>query len=212
MIRISIVEDDKFLLNTLAMVLSKNEKLEVIGLFSKPGDALVQIPVIKPNVVLMDLNLGDHQMDGVECIARIKAANPDIMFMVLTIYEDHESVFNALAAGALGYILKSATRETIIESIEEMFSGGSPMSPSIARKIAMSFGNNSKDQKDNKFVDILTGREKEVIELISRGKIEKEVATELNISYKTVKAHISNIYSKLHVNTRVDALNKYFGR
>lgn len=212
MIRISIVEDDKFLLNTLAMVLSKNEKLEVVGLFSKPGDALVQIPVIKPNVVLMDLNLGDHQMDGVECIARIKAANPDIMFMVLTIYEDHESVFNALAAGALGYILKSATKEKIIESIEEMFSGGSPMSSSIARKIAMSFGNNSKDQKDNKFAGILTIREKEVIELISRGKIEKEVATELNISYKTVKAHISNIYSKLHVNTRVDALNKYFGR
>ena len=212
MIRISIVENDKFLLNTLAMVLSKNEKLEVVGLFSKPVDALVQIPVIKPNVVLMDLNLGDHQMDGVECIARIKAANPDIMFMVLTIYEDHESVFNALAAGALGYILKSATKEKIIESIEEMFSGGSPMSSSIARKIAMSFGNNSKDQKDNKFAGLLTIREKEVIELISRGKIEKEVATELNISYKTVKAHISNIYSKLHVNTRVDALNKYFGR
>jgi DNA-binding NarL/FixJ family response regulator len=212
MIRISIVENDKFLLNTLAMVLSKNEKLEVVGLFSKPVDALVQIPVIKPNVVLMDLNLGDHQMDGVECIARIKAANPDIMFMVLTIYEDHESVFNALAAGALGYILKSATKEKIIESIEEMFNGGSPMSSSIARKIAMSFGHNSKDQKDNKFAGLLTIREKEVIELISRGKIEKEVATELNISYKTVKAHISNIYSKLHVNTRVDALNKYFGR
>lgn len=212
MIRISIVENDKFLLNTLAMVLSKNEKLEVVGLFSKPEDALVQIPVIKPNVVLMDLNLGDSQIDGVECIARIKVANPDIMFMVLTIYEDHESVFNALAAGALGYILKSATKEKIIESIEEMFSGGSPMSSSIARKIAMSFGNNSKDQKDNKFADLLTIREKEVIELISRGKIEKEVATELNISYKTVKAHISNIYSKLHVNTRVEALNKYFGR
>lgn len=210
MLNVAIVEDDKFLLHTLGLVLQRNEKIDISGLFNNPNDALIKIPMLKPDIVLMDINLGNQHISGIECITRLKTTNPEILFLILTISEDHEKVFDALSAGALGYILKSASKEKIIDAIFDLAEGGSPMTPSIARKSALSF-----NQKVNHYdfsTNILTNREKEVIELISKGKLEKEVANDLAISYKTVKAHISNIYAKLHVNTRVEALNKYFGR
>lgn len=212
MVNIAIVEDDKFLLNTLVLVLQKNEKLNIVGSFSNPMQALKMIPVLKPHIVLMDLNLGAEQISGIECITRLKSSNPEILFLILTISEDHDKVFDALSAGALGYILKSASKEKIVDAIFDLFEGGSPMTPSIARKIALSFNYIPNHLYPDVPSNLLTHREKEVIDLISKGKLEKEVANELFISYKTVKAHISNIYAKLHVNTRVDALNKYFGR
>lgn len=210
MIKLVIVEDDSFLLNTLNLILQIEQDIEVIGLFSNPESALKDIPSLKPHIVLMDLDFGPHHMTGIECIARLKSIVPDINFLILTIYGDHEKVFEALAVGALGYILKSTSKEKIIEAIHELLEGGSPMSPSIARKITLSFSSNIHMANNPDYV--LTAREKEVITFISKGKLEKEVADELKISYKTVKAHITNIYSKLQVHTRVDALNKYFGR
>jgi DNA-binding NarL/FixJ family response regulator len=212
MINIAIVEDDNFLLQTLNLVLQKNEKINVIGLFNNPEKALTEIPILKPDIVLMDLDLGKQHISGVACIARLKSSNHEILFLILTISEDHEKVFDALSAGALGYILKSASKEKIIDAIFELSEGGSPMTPSIARKIASSFNQKPENLVKEASSNMLTFREKEVIELISKGKLEKEVANELFISYKTVKAHISHIYAKLHVNTRVEALNKYFGR
>ncbi len=212
MINIAIVEDDKFLLHTLNLVLQKAENINVLGTYSNPGEALMHIPLLNPEIVLMDLNLGSHNISGIECITRLKSSNPKMLFLILTISEDHAKVFEALSAGALGYILKSASKATIIEAIFELADGGSPMTPSIARKIASSFNNKPEYNSINNLTNTLTSREKEVIELISKGKLEKEVARELLISYKTVKVHISNIYAKLHVHTRVEALNKYFGR
>lgn len=212
MIKILIVEDDLYYAQTLGLVLNQSSGLEVTGIYGKPDHAINAIDEGQPDLILMDIDLGSELMDGIECMMRIKARYPNILFLILTVYEDYEKVFKALSAGALGYILKSASKEKIIEAIYDLIDGGSPMSPSIARKITLSFGEMQKPKFQTEAANLLTQREKEIIELIGKGKIEKEVANELNLSIKTVKNHIANIYHKLHVNTRVEALNKYFGR
>lgn len=210
MIRVSIIENDKFLCETLRVVLNAKDKIEVLSIYLNGEDALEALPALKPDIVLVDIDLGHKRMNGIECITHLKSQLPDTQFLILTIFEDHQKVYDALSAGALGYVLKSDKPEKIIGAIQDLHDGGAPMSPSIARKIALSF--NKENQADPVQVALLTSREREVIELISKGRLEKEVASELNISVKTVKAHISNIYSKLQVRTRVEALNKYFGR
>lgn len=210
MIRVSIIENDKFLCETLRVVLNARDKIEVLSIYLNGEDALEALPALKPDIVLVDIDLGHKRMNGIECITHLKSHLPDTQFLILTIFEDHQKVYDALSAGALGYVLKSDKPEKIIGAIQDLHEGGAPMSPSIARKIALSF--NRENQADPVQVALLTTREREVIELISKGRLEKEVASELNISVKTVKAHISNIYSKLQVRTRVEALNKYFGR
>ena len=210
MIRVSIIENDKFLCETLRVVLNARDKIEVLSIYLNGEDALEALPALKPDIVLVDIDLGHKRMNGIECITHLKSHLPDTQFLILTIFEDHQKVYDALSAGALGYVLKSDKPEKIIGAIQDLHEGGAPMSPSIARKIALSF--NRENQADPVQVALLTTREREVIELISKGRLEKEVASELNISVKTVNAHISNIYSKLQVRTRVEALNKYFGR
>jgi DNA-binding NarL/FixJ family response regulator len=210
MIRVSIIENDKFLCETLRVVLNAKEDIEVLSIHLSGEDALAALPALQPEIVLVDIDLGQKRMNGIEAITRLKPALPEAQFMILTIYEDHQKVYDALAAGALGYVLKSDKPQKIISAIQDLHEGGAPMSPSIARKIALSF--NKEGYADPSQAALLTAREKEVIDLISKGKLEKEVAAELNISLKTVKAHISNMYTKLQVRTRVEALNKYFGR
>ncbi|MCU0345877.1 MAG: response regulator transcription factor [Saprospiraceae bacterium] len=210
-IQVAIVENEAVFAEALQTVL--NDTGGVIScqhFFSKPEIALKNLPELKPDVVLMDIDLGEGHINGIECIIRLKPLLPNALFMVLTVYEDHQKVFDALSSGALGYVLKSAKPERIIEAVQELYEGGAPMSPSIARKVANSF--NAPAPKPTPESELLTVREKEVIELISKGKLEKEVAAELFISLKTVKAHIANIYAKLQVHTRVEALNRYFGR
>jgi DNA-binding NarL/FixJ family response regulator len=198
------------LCHALKLVINVVEGFECNHTYTNGEEALRFLPQYPPDIVLMDIDLGEGRMTGIECIARLREKCLKTQFMVLTIYEDHQKVFDALSAGALGYVLKSASSEKIIEAIKDLHEGGSPMSPSIARKIALSFNHNTPQTTPQ--VDILTTREREVIELIAKGRMEKEVATELFISLKTVKTHISNIYTKLQVRTRVEALNKYFGR
>lgn len=210
MIRVSIIENDRFLCETLRVVLNAKDKIDVLSIYLNGEDALEALPALRPDIVLVDIDLGHKRMNGIECITHLKSQLPDTQFLILTIFEDHQKVYDALSAGALGYVLKSDKPEKIIGAIQDLHEGGAPMSPSIARKIALSF--NRENQADPVQVALLTTREREVIELISKGRLEKEVASELNISVKTVKAHISNIYSKLQVRTRVEALNKYFGR
>lgn len=210
-IRIAIVENEAFFADTLQQMLnSSGADIVCPAVFYKSDDALRQLPALRPDIVLMDIDLGANQINGIECIARLQTALPTTLFLILTIFEDHEKVFDALAAGALGYVLKSASPEKIIQAILELAEGGSPMSPSIARKVALSLARPAKRLIPKE--DLLSAREQEVIELISQGKMEKEVAAELFISIKTVKSHIGNIYQKLQVRTRVEALNKYFGR
>jgi DNA-binding NarL/FixJ family response regulator len=210
MITVSIIENDRFLCDTLRVVLSSQEEVNVVSVHYCAEDAVRPLLAHVPKVVLMDLDLGPNRMTGIEAIALLKPQMPDTHFLVLTIFEDHQKVFDALSAGALGYVLKSDQSDKIISAIRDIVDGGSPMSPSIARKVALSFSQGPK--ADPIQAALLTARETEVIDLIARGKLEKEVAAELNISLKTVKAHISNIYSKLQVRTRVEALNKYFRR
>ena len=209
-ISIAVVENEATLCHALKLSINVVEGFECHHTYTNGEEALWFLPQYPPDIVLMDIDLGEGRMTGIECIARLREKCPKTQFMILTIYEDHQKVFDALSAGALGYVLKSASFEKIIEAIKDLYEGGSPMSPSIARKIALSFSQNTSHTTPE--VDILTTREREVIELIAKGRMEKEVAAELFISLKTVKTHISNIYTKLQVRTRVEALNKYFGR
>jgi DNA-binding NarL/FixJ family response regulator len=207
---IVIVENEAHLCHALKLVVNAVESFECIHTYMSGEDALRFVPQNPPDIVLMDIDLGEMRMTGIECIARLREQCPQTQFMILTIYEDHQKVFDALSAGALGYVLKSSSSEKIIEAIKDLQEGGAPMSPSIARKIALSF--NQPIAHASPEVATLTAREREVIELIAKGRMEKEVAATLFISVKTVKTHISNIYAKLQVRTRVEALNKYFGR
>lgn len=210
-IQVVIVENEPAFADAMQMLLNNaGPDFTCPQVFLSSEQALKKLPELKPDIVLMDIDLGQGQLNGIDCITRLQPQLPNTLFMVLTVYEDHKKVFDALAAGALGYVLKSARPEKIIEAIRELSEGGAPMSPSIARQIAVSF--NKPAQVPTPESELLTSREKAVIELISKGKLEKEVAAELFISLKTVKSHISNIYGKLHVRTRVEALNKYFGR
>ncbi len=207
---IAIVENEASLCHALKLVINAVEDFSCVHTYTNGEDALRFLPQNSPDIVLMDIDLGERRMTGIECIARLREQCPKTQFMILTIYEDHQKVFDALSAGALGYVLKSSSSEKIIAAIRDLNEGGSPMSPSIARKIALSFTQNTVNTSPE--VDTLTSREREVIALIGKGRMEKEVANELFISLKTVKTHISNIYTKLQVRTRVEALNKYFGR
>ncbi len=209
-VSVAIVENEMALCHALKLVINDTKGFQCDHTFSNGEDALLFLPKYQPQIVLMDIDLGEKRMTGIECIARLKEKCPQTLFMILTIYEDHQKVFDALSAGALGYVLKSASPEKIIEAIRDLQEGGAPMSPLIARKIALSFSQPVLQHRPE--IDALTTREKEVIELIAKGRMEKEVAAELFISLKTVKTHISNIYTKLQVRTRVEALNKYFGR
>ena len=209
-INIAIVENEAALCHALKLIINVVEDFSCVQTYTNGEDALLFLPQSSPDIVLMDIDLGEMRMTGIECIARLREQCPKTQFMILTIYEDHQKVFDALSAGALGYVLKSSPSEKIIAAIRDLHEGGSPMSPSIARKIALSFTQNTIQSSPE--ADVLTTREREIIELIGKGRMEKEVAATLFISVKTVKTHISNIYAKLQVRTRVEALNKYFGR
>lgn len=203
--RVVIIENEKFFADTLDLILNQEEDIEVTDIFYCAEDALKDVESIVPDVILLDIDLGIDRISGLEAIAKLKVKAKDTLILILTIYEEYEKVYKALEQGALGYILKTDSAEKIIRAIHDIRNGGSPMSSGIARKVTDSF--NIHRQK----IQNLTARENEIIHLISTGMSEKEVAAKLYLSYTTVKKHISNIYEKLHVNTRTSALNKYFG-
>ncbi len=208
-IRVVIVENEAILLESLVLILEEDEHIEVVSYFVNAEDALEALPRLQPNVILMDIDLGKNRMSGIEAIKYVKQISPDTAIMILTIYEDTDKVFSALQEGALGYVLKSSTSAKIKSAIVELYEGGAPMSPSIARKIVLSLSPNNVAEIHN---SLLTAREQEILEQIAAGKIEKEVAALLFISPTTVKKHIANIYAKLQVNNRVEALNKYYNK
>jgi len=210
-IRVAIVENDTTYASAVQQVLNYYDSgFSCEHVFFDGVTALHELPKLAPDVILMDIDLGTGQPSGIDCISQLKPQIPDTLFMVLTIYEDDKKVFESLAVGALGYLLKGTSSERIIEAVHELYDGGAPMSPRIAKLLALSFSKPIPIATAESA--ILTSREKEVIQLISKGRLEKEVADDLYISVKTVKSHISNIYDKLQVRTRVEALNKYHGR
>ena len=210
MIRVALVENEPMLSEAVSQLLHHSAGAICVGVCANGEDALLEIVAWQPDVVLMDIDLGAG-INGIETIARLYSLCPKTRFLVLTIFEDSQHVFEAIAAGAMGYVLKSASPDYLLTAITDVHEGGSPITPSIARQLLQRFRELPDVGAPTKTEAILTKREVEIIELIAKGKMEKEVATELFISFKTVKTHISNIYQKLQVNTRIEALNKYFG-
>lgn len=203
-IKITIVEDDAGIRESLCVLINGSDGFECISKFPNPVEALEHIPENKPDVILMDINM--PRMSGIECVKKIRKEFPDIQVIMLTVYEDTEKVFEALRAGASGYLLKRTPPATLIESIKQVHTGGSPMSPQIARKIVQSFYESGKGA-DEEFD--LTEREKEILSYLAKGYRYQEIADKLFISIDTVRSHIRKIYQKLQVRSRTEAVIKY---
>jgi DNA-binding NarL/FixJ family response regulator len=207
-ITVCIVEDRTDIREALFALVDSQPNLSCIGTYENTEDALSHIPELQPNVVLMDIDL--PKMNGIECIKLLKPKCPRVQFMICTVYDEDEKVFEALRTGANGYILKRSPPARLLEAIVELFHGGSPMSSDIARKIVLSFQQKPEEKIQEEYH--ITPREQEILQLLSKGLSYQELADKLFISSKTVRKHIFNIYEKLHVNSRMEAVNKYFGR
>jgi DNA-binding NarL/FixJ family response regulator len=206
-ITVSIVEDNEQLRGTLARVISRAEGFRCLSQYGDAESAVEGLPKDLPEVVLMDINLPG--MNGVECVRRLKQVAPQIQVVMLTVYEDTENIFNALAAGAAGYLLKRTKSAELIEAIREVNRGGSPMTTHIARKVTQSFQRAGPSQKST---ENLSEREQEVLDCLSQGFLYKEIADKLGISYETVHTYIRRIYEKLQVRTRTEAVAKFLKR
>jgi len=206
-ITVSIVEDNDQLRETLARVIGRAANFECVGRHATAEAALEQISSEHPNVVLMDINLPG--MNGVECVRRLKQLLPGTQVMMLTAYEDTENIFNALAAGANGYLLKRTPRSELLDAIREVHRGGSPMTAHIARKVVQSFQQSAASTQQT---EDLSPREREVLDCLAQGFLYKEIADKLGISYETVHTYIRRIYEKLQVRTRTEAVAKFLKR
>jgi hypothetical protein len=209
--RISIVEDNDKLRGTLAKVISRTEGFTCVSDYGSAEDALADLPKVKPDVVLMDINLPG--INGVECVRKLKPLLPETQVMMLTVYEDTDNIFNALTAGASGYMLKRTPAKELIEAIREVLRGGSPMTTHIARKVVLSFQKTAAAAaKTADDLSELSEREQQVLDLLAQGLIYKEIAEKLSISYETVHTYIRRIYEKLQVRTRTEAVAKFLQR
>lgn len=207
-ISIAIVEDLDVVRNGLKDFISLSTDFLVLGSFKTGEEALQKLPEIRPDIVIMDINLPG--MNGIECIRQVKDKSPGTQFMMFTVYENDDKVFEALKAGASGYLLKNTGLLHIAESVKELHEGGSPMSANIARKMVNLVRGDS--DKKTPFLDLLSPREKEILQLLAKGLLYKEIAEQLNITTGTVRIHIHKIYEKLHVQNRTEAINKAFGK
>ncbi len=207
MTTVSIVEDNDQLRATLARLIGREEGFRCVSNYGTAEAALAGLPNDRPDVVLMDINLPG--IDGVECVRRLKPLLPDTLSLMLTAYEDTENIFNALAAGASGYLLKRAPRAELLEAIREVRNGGSPMTPHIARLVVQSF---QKAAPSAPATENLSTREQEVLDCLSQGFLYKEIAEKLGISYETVHTYVRRIYEKLQVRTRTEAVAKFLKR
>ena len=210
-ISVCIVDDNRDLRNALEEIISMSEGFKCVGTIGTPQEAIAQIPVLNPDVVLMDINLGSDET-GIDCVRVLKQKVPGTNFMMCTVYEENEKIFQALTAGASGYILKKTAPARMLDAIRELYHGGAPMSSQIARKVVAAFQSKAVQVSDTDSLNTLSHREKEILEQLSKGLMYKEIAAELFISPETVRKHVYHIYEKLHVSNRVEAVNKFFGR
>jgi DNA-binding NarL/FixJ family response regulator len=205
-IRIVIVEDLEEVAEGLAEFIQRDDELQLMASFRTAEAASLEIPILKPDVAVVDINLPG--VNGIECIRRVKEVAPSVLFMMFTVYENNEHVFEALRVGASGYLLKRTPPAEIISAIKELYHGGSPMSSSIARKLVVLFQNQNPSIGQEGVT--LTRREKEVLEQLAKGMLYKEIGEQLGISFHTVRQHIAKIYEKLHVQNKTEAINKVF--
>lgn len=203
-IKVGIVEDEKQIRQGVSMLINGSEGFVCEHIFENAEDAVANIPSLGLDVVLMDIHLAGKS--GIDCVALLKPLCPGTQFLMFTSYEDTDSVFKALKAGATGYLTKTTQPSKILDALVDVYKGGSPMSSHIARKIVSSFHM----EEENAELKKLSQREKEILDLLSKGLRYKEIADQLFLSTETVRTHIRNIYEKLQVNSRTDALNKVF--
>lgn len=203
-IAVSIVEDDGPAREILTDWVNRAPGFRCVGQYGNAESALARLPADKPGVVLMDINLPG--MSGIECVRQLKPQLPETQFVMLTVYEDTDHIFDALTAGASGYLLKHTPREELFTALKDVFAGGSPMTSNIARKVVQSFqrGGPQADASAN-----LSAREREVLEFLACGYLYKEIADKLGITVATVVTYIRRIYEKLHVRSRAQAVAKY---
>jgi len=205
-IKICIVEDLKEVREGMVSLLSLDERFEVLAAFTNAEVAEEELPAWQPDIVIMDINLPG--MSGIDCIKKVKSLCPSTQFIMFTIYENDEKVFDALSAGASGYLLKRTALARIVEALIELHEGGAPMSTQIARKVI----NRLRVNEAHDDLQLLSGRENEVLQLLSKGLLYKEIAEKLGISVGTIRQHIHKIYEKLHVQNRTEAINKAYGK
>lgn len=205
MIRVALVEDDDKIRNNLIDLFERTEGFRCVGAYPNAEEALEDIPAKTPDIVLMDINLPG--IDGIECTQRLKIKMSGLLIVMLTVYEDANKIFHSLQAGAVGYLLKLAQPAEIISALIDVSKGGSPMSAQIARKVVQSFHWEPKQNKNGDHS--LTPREEQILDLLSKGYLYKEIASELIISPDTVHNHLRKIYEKLQVHSRTEAVVKY---
>jgi DNA-binding NarL/FixJ family response regulator len=206
-IRVSIVEDDSASGQILSATISRTPGFQFVSRFTDAESALAALPDEKPDVVLMDINLPG--LSGVECVRQLRPRLPGTQFVMVTVYEDSDHIFNALAAGAAGYLLKQTPRGELIAAIQDVHRGGSPMTSNIARKVVQSFQQGGPSPRE---MENLSHREQEVLDLLARGFLYKEIAESLGLSVPTVNTYIRRIYEKLQVRSRGQAVAKYLNQ
>jgi len=204
---VSIVEDNAELRESIARWLSGAKGIRLLSAYPTAEEALEHLPHDHPQVVLMDINL--PRMSGIECVRRLKTVAPGILVVMLTVYEDSQQIFQALTAGACGYLVKRVAPDELLEAIQEVHRGGSPMSSHIARKVVQSFQQIAGHAAGT---EGLSHREAEVLDYLAKGCTYKQIADELRISMETVRTYIRRIYEKLHVRSRTEAVVKYLGK
>lgn len=207
-ISLIIVEDLDEVREGLKNFLALNPEFVVLDTFKTAEEAMEAIPRLQADIVIMDINLPG--VNGIECIRQTAPRVNRTQFMMFTVYENDEKVFEALKAGASGYLLKNTGLVNIIEALKELYEGGSPMSSNIARKLVRNFQERP-SKNAPPIAEGLSGRENEILQLLARGLLYKEIADQLSISTSTVRQHIHRIYEKLHVQNRTEAINKAFG-
>ena len=203
-IKVAIVDDDEGIRTSLAALIRRAPALKLAGDYPDAETALKEIPRHPPDVVLMDINLPG--IKGVECVRQLKSTLPQVQFLMLTVYEDSDSLFNSLKAGASGYLLKRTASARLLEAIRDVHGGGSPMTPQLARRVVKFF---SKPAEGEVSVSRLTPGEREFLDQLANGYAYKEIADRMKISIDTVRSYVRTVYEKLHVHSRTEAVVKY---
>ena len=203
-IKVALVEDDEGIRASLTTLIRRTPALRLAGEYPDAETALKEIPRRPPDVVLMDINLPG--MNGVECVRQLKASLPAVQFLMLTVYEDSDSLFNSLKAGASGYLLKRTASARLLDAIRDVHAGGSPMTPQLARRVVQFFSRPPQEQPP---ATHLTAGEREFLDQLAKGYAYKEIADRMNIRIDTVRSYVRTVYEKLHVHSRTEAVVKY---
>lgn len=206
-IKVSIVDDDEGIRSSLVTLIRRAPALKLLGDYADAETALRELPRQEPDVVLMDINLPG--MDGVECVRQLKATLPRLQVLMLTVYEDSDSLFKSLRAGASGYLLKRTASARLLEAIQDVYEGGSPMTPQLARRVVQFF---SGPPHEDASLSALTAGEREFLDQLANGYTYKEIADRMKITIDTVRSYVRTVYEKLHVHSRTEAVVKYLRR